>query len=254
MSTAAPPTAADLPDRDGVMAQAGAENFTVASALVGHETQRHLRAIYGFARLVDDVGARHAVFRDYSKYDKFRVAWQAIQQRFCVVAFENVERLLFQQDLLEFFKVIRQFRRGMVWDRDVFFGERLGYQLRARRFLNAMRRELRELRIVFGVNAAVRNQKHAPLACCVGEPPDIVQQLFRAGNVQFAARGHEVFLRVHLPENYFLRDHSDSCGFMNKSLELSAHIASAICTKFIYSPVRDSVTSMPRWCIRSCVG
>jgi squalene synthase HpnC len=56
MSTAAPPTAADLPDRDGVMAQAGAENFTVASALVGHRTQRHLRAIYGFARLVDDVG------------------------------------------------------------------------------------------------------------------------------------------------------------------------------------------------------
>jgi squalene synthase HpnC len=56
MSTAAPPTPADLPDRDGVMAQAGSENFTVASALVGHETQRHLRAIYGFARLVDDVG------------------------------------------------------------------------------------------------------------------------------------------------------------------------------------------------------
>jgi squalene synthase HpnC len=56
MSTAAPPTAADLPAREGVMAQAGAENFTVASALVGHQTQRHLRAIYGFARLVDDVG------------------------------------------------------------------------------------------------------------------------------------------------------------------------------------------------------
>jgi squalene synthase HpnC len=56
MTTAAPPTAADLPDRDGVMAQAGSENFTVASALVGYESQRHLRAIYGFARLVDDVG------------------------------------------------------------------------------------------------------------------------------------------------------------------------------------------------------
>jgi squalene synthase HpnC len=56
MTTAAPPTAAELPGRDGVMAQAGAENFTVASALVGHQTQRHLRAIYGFARLVDDVG------------------------------------------------------------------------------------------------------------------------------------------------------------------------------------------------------
>ncbi|HEX5193559.1 MAG TPA: squalene synthase HpnC [Solirubrobacteraceae bacterium] len=56
MSTVAPPTAMDFPDRDGVMAQAGSENFTVASALVGHERQRHLRAIYGFARLVDDVG------------------------------------------------------------------------------------------------------------------------------------------------------------------------------------------------------
>jgi squalene synthase HpnC len=63
MTTAAPPTTADLPDRDGVMAQAGAENFTVASALVGHQTQRHLRAIYGFARLVDDVGDEAIVDR-----------------------------------------------------------------------------------------------------------------------------------------------------------------------------------------------
>jgi squalene synthase HpnC len=63
MTTAAPPTTADLPDRDGVMAQAGAENFTVASALIGHQTQRHLRAIYGFARLVDDVGDEAIVDR-----------------------------------------------------------------------------------------------------------------------------------------------------------------------------------------------
>jgi squalene synthase HpnC len=46
----------DLPDREGVMAQAGSENFTVASALIGRERQRHLLALYGFARLVDDVG------------------------------------------------------------------------------------------------------------------------------------------------------------------------------------------------------
>jgi len=56
MTTAVPRTALDLPDRDEVMAQAGSENFTVASAVVGRERQRHLRAIYGFARLVDDVG------------------------------------------------------------------------------------------------------------------------------------------------------------------------------------------------------
>jgi squalene synthase HpnC len=56
VSTAAAPTVTDLPDREGVMAQAGSENFTVASALIGRERQRHLLALYGFARLVDDVG------------------------------------------------------------------------------------------------------------------------------------------------------------------------------------------------------
>ena len=39
-----------------MISQAGAENFTVASVLLGRERQRHLMAIYGFARLVDDVG------------------------------------------------------------------------------------------------------------------------------------------------------------------------------------------------------
>jgi squalene synthase HpnC len=37
------------------MAQAGAENFTVASLLLPREQRRDLLAIYGFARLVDDV-------------------------------------------------------------------------------------------------------------------------------------------------------------------------------------------------------
>jgi squalene synthase HpnC len=38
------------------MATASRENFSVASVLVGRAACRHLRAIYGFARLVDDVG------------------------------------------------------------------------------------------------------------------------------------------------------------------------------------------------------
>jgi squalene synthase HpnC len=38
------------------MAQAGSENFTVASVVLGRARRRHLLAIYGFARLVDDVG------------------------------------------------------------------------------------------------------------------------------------------------------------------------------------------------------
>jgi squalene synthase HpnC len=54
--SAVAPTIADLPEREAVMTQAGDENFTVASALLGRRSQRHLMAIYGFARLVDDVG------------------------------------------------------------------------------------------------------------------------------------------------------------------------------------------------------
>ena len=45
-----------LPTREQVLPQAGRENFTVASAILGRARARHLMAIYGFARLVDDVG------------------------------------------------------------------------------------------------------------------------------------------------------------------------------------------------------
>ena len=62
MSTSAPaagikpPAIAALPTRDQVLPQAGRENFTVATGLLGRTRARHLMAIYGFARLVDDVG------------------------------------------------------------------------------------------------------------------------------------------------------------------------------------------------------
>jgi squalene synthase HpnC len=39
-----------------VMAQASSENFPVASRLLPRAVRRHLLAVYGFARLVDDVG------------------------------------------------------------------------------------------------------------------------------------------------------------------------------------------------------
>ena len=44
-----------LPSQAEVMAQAGGENFPVASLVLGR-SRRHLMAIYGFARLVDDIG------------------------------------------------------------------------------------------------------------------------------------------------------------------------------------------------------
>jgi squalene synthase HpnC len=61
MSASAPtaattPAIAALPTRDQVLPQAGRENFTVASGVLGRKRARNLMAIYGFARLVDDVG------------------------------------------------------------------------------------------------------------------------------------------------------------------------------------------------------
>ncbi len=50
------PMAAQAPTREAVMAQSGSENFPVASYLLGRRQRTHLLAIYGFARLVDDLG------------------------------------------------------------------------------------------------------------------------------------------------------------------------------------------------------
>jgi squalene synthase HpnC len=44
------------PTPQQVMAQAGAENFPVASRLLPADVRAHLLALYGFARLVDDIG------------------------------------------------------------------------------------------------------------------------------------------------------------------------------------------------------
>jgi len=48
--------AAGAPARDAVMAQAPSENFPVASHFLGRRQRANLLAIYGFARLVDDIG------------------------------------------------------------------------------------------------------------------------------------------------------------------------------------------------------
>lgn len=64
MTTLSRRTASELPRPDAVLSQARAENFTVASVLLGRERQRHLMAIYGFARLVDDVGDEASGDRD----------------------------------------------------------------------------------------------------------------------------------------------------------------------------------------------
>ncbi len=48
--------APELPTSAAVMARAGAENFPVASRLLPRGAREHLLALYGFARLVDELG------------------------------------------------------------------------------------------------------------------------------------------------------------------------------------------------------
>jgi phytoene/squalene synthetase len=50
------PALTSMPSREAVMVQAREENFPVALWLLGPRSRRHLMAIYGFARLVDDIG------------------------------------------------------------------------------------------------------------------------------------------------------------------------------------------------------
>ena len=56
MTATATSRRAAAPTRAAVMAQAGDENFPVATRLVGPRRRSQLLAIYGFARLVDDAG------------------------------------------------------------------------------------------------------------------------------------------------------------------------------------------------------
>jgi squalene synthase HpnC len=53
-----PSTGADarLPDESAILPLASRENFSVASLLLGRATRAHLTAVYGFARLVDQLG------------------------------------------------------------------------------------------------------------------------------------------------------------------------------------------------------
>src|ERR1700728_3263214 len=53
--TGAPSSIPDL-EASAVLDQAGSENFPVASVLLPRRVRSHLLAVYGFARLADDIG------------------------------------------------------------------------------------------------------------------------------------------------------------------------------------------------------
>lgn len=123
-----------------------------------------------------------------------------------MTALENIQRLLFQNDLLMAREILGKFGGGFIRYRDEFFGYRLRHQSCAGGATDAVRRKLREFRIVDLMDAAVRNQKDAPFARRVREAMNFRQKLLGPGHVKFAARLHEIFLRVHRPEDYVVRD------------------------------------------------
>ena len=54
MVAASPPP--DAPEDQAVMGRAAGENFPVASRVLPRAIRAHLLALYGFARLVDEIG------------------------------------------------------------------------------------------------------------------------------------------------------------------------------------------------------
>src|SRR5580693_2037391 len=49
-----------LPDAGAIMERSGGENFSVAARVLSRSHRRHLLAVYGFARLADELGDEHS--------------------------------------------------------------------------------------------------------------------------------------------------------------------------------------------------
>ncbi len=80
------------PAAEAVMARAGTENFPVASRLLPARERRHLLAVYGFARLVDELGDAAVSKRAAASLDGAPVAQAAAAER--LAALDWVEQEL----------------------------------------------------------------------------------------------------------------------------------------------------------------
>jgi hypothetical protein len=143
----------------------------------------------------------YAVLRDHAKDGNFRGAREALYQRLGVAALEDVERLLLKQNLLELRKIVGQARRLAVGHDSDSVCESLGYIFRAVGSLDAVGREQRELRVINGMKAAVRNQEDVAVTRSIREATDIGQKPLGPGNVKLSVGQHEVGLNIHLPED-----------------------------------------------------
>src|SRR5579862_1097110 len=152
----------------------------------------------------------HTIFRDHAKYHELDLGSEAPDQFVGVSGLENVERLFLQKNLLVAREILRQGGRWFVGNRDHPVGQSLRNQPGAGRALHTMRRKGGELRIVWNVKTAVRDQKNLVLAGGIGKTANVWQQFFGAGHIKLPARQHEIGLNVHFPENKIARYHTRS--------------------------------------------
>ena len=186
--------------------RAGAEGFKFSEGLAA------FFRIQGFNRIPNDAdfpstleqafcGQAHTVLGDHAENEDFSVSGQAFDKGMSVVAFEDVQRVLVQMELVEFREIFRQTGGRVIRNDGDFFGARLGDEFRARGAFDAVRRKLLKFRIVRSVNAAVGDEQDVTRAGGIGKALNIRDQSLRAGNIELAIGQHEVGLRVYFPEN-----------------------------------------------------
>jgi squalene synthase HpnC len=122
-------TSEALPSTDAVLGQAGAENFPVASRLLPRSVRSHLLAVYGFARLADDIGDEapgdRVALLDWLEAELERAANGEATHPLLTRLTPTIRR--FDLPLDPFLRLIEANRRDQVVHRYETFDDLLGY-------------------------------------------------------------------------------------------------------------------------------
>ena len=107
--------------------------------------------------------------------------------------------------------------------------QRFRYEVGAGSSFDAMGRKYFELRVILCVVATMRDQKDLAMSRGICEPPDIGKYFFRARDVEFSSRQHEIGLCVDFPENYVARYHTvrQLCAKQLTTFEYTAEFRTA---------------------------
>ena len=143
----------------------------------------------------------HTIFRNDTKDKKLSIAREIFENLFGVGIIKDIKRLLFDENLLVVQQVVGQLDLRIIWQSTNSLREALGDDLSAARAANAMRWKNLKFRVVWWVLVTARNEQRAIPAGNIDQSLDVGNKLFCAGNVELAARMHEVHLHIHFPKN-----------------------------------------------------